>query len=96
MLRMKEGETIKEYFDRLLAVVNKTRLLREDLPDRMIVEKVSVSVPERFEAKISSLQDSKDLTMISLTELMNSLQIQEQRRLSVSYTHLTLPTKRIV
>jgi len=78
---MKEGETIKEYFDRLLAVVNKTRLLREDLPDRMIVEKVSVSVPERFEAKISSLQDSKDLTMISLTELMNSLQIQEQRRL---------------
>ena len=40
-----------------------------------------VSLPERFEAKISSLKDSRDLTMISLTELMISLQIQEQRRL---------------
>jgi len=42
---------------------------------------VLVSLPERFEAKISSLKDSRDLTMISLTELMISLQIQEQRRL---------------
>jgi len=74
MLRMKEAEIIKEYFDRLLTVVNKIRLLREDLPDRMIVEKVLVSLPERFEAKILSLEDSRDLTMISLTKLMNSLQ----------------------
>jgi len=77
MLRIKEVETIKEYFDRLLAAVNKIQLLREYLPDRRIVEKVLVSLPERFEAKISLLEDSRDLTMISLTELMNSLQIQE-------------------
>jgi len=81
ILRMKETETIKEYFDRLLIVVNKIRLLREDLPDRKIVEKVFVSLPERFEAKVSSLEDSRDLTKISLTELMNSLQTQEQRRM---------------
>jgi len=81
MLRMKETETIKEYFDRLLIVVNKIRLLREDLLDRRIVEKVLMSLPERFEAKISSLEDSRDLTKISLTELMNSLQTQEQRRM---------------
>jgi len=80
-LEMKETETIKEYFDRLLIVVNKIRLLREDLPDKRIVEKVLASLPERFEAKISSLQDSRDLTKISLTELMNSLQTQEQRRM---------------
>jgi len=40
-----------------------------------------VSLPERFEVKISSLEDSRDLTMISLTELMNSLHTQEQRRM---------------
>jgi len=78
---MKEIETIKEYFDRLLIVVNKIRLLREDLPDRRIVENVLVSLPERFEAKISSLEDSRDLTKISLIELMNSLQTQEHRRM---------------
>ena len=64
MLRMKEAETIKEYFDRLLAVVNKIQLLREDLLDRRIVKKELVSLLERFEAKISSLEDSRDLTMI--------------------------------
>jgi len=64
-----------------LIVVNKIRLLRQDLPDRRIVEKVLVSLLERFEAKISSLEDSRDLTKISLTVLMNSLQTQEQRRM---------------
>jgi len=62
-------------------VVNKIRLLRQDLPDRRIVEKVLASLLERFEAKISSLEDSRDLTKISLTVLMNSLQTQEQRRM---------------
>ena len=62
-------------------MVNKIRLLREDLPDRRTVEKVLVSLLERFEGKISSLEDSRDLTKISLTELMNSLQTQEQRRM---------------
>jgi len=80
MLKMKETESIKEYFDKLLNVVNKICLLHEDLPDRRIVEKVLVSLPERFEAKISSLEDSRDLTKISLIELMYSLQTQEQRR----------------
>jgi len=64
-----------------LIVVSKIHLLHEDLPDRRIVKKVLVSLPERFEAKISSLEDSRDLTKISLTELMNSLQTQEQRRM---------------
>jgi len=40
-----------------------------------------VSLPERFEAKISSLEDSRDLIMILLTELMNSLQTQKQRKM---------------
>ena len=35
---------------------------------------------ERFESKISSLQESKDLTTISLVELMSAFQPQEQRR----------------
>ena len=35
---------------------------------------------ERFESKISSLKESRDLSQISLTELMNGLQAQEQRR----------------
>lgn len=36
--------------------------------------------PKRFESKISSLEDSKDLSTISLSELLNAFQAQEQRR----------------
>ncbi|RVX04494.1 Retrovirus-related Pol polyprotein from transposon RE1 [Vitis vinifera] len=80
VLRMKDKEFIKEYVDRLMEVVNKIRLLGEDLTDQRVVEKVLVSLPERFESKISSLEDSKDLTKISLAELVHAFQAQEQRR----------------
>ncbi|XP_031283011.1 uncharacterized protein LOC116141671 [Pistacia vera] len=81
LLRMQETGKVREYVDRLMSVVNKIRLLGVELTDRRIVEKVLVSLPERFEAKISSLEDSKDLTQITLTKLVHSLQAQEQMRL---------------
>ena len=80
-LRMQEAEKVKEYVDRLMNIVNKIRLLGVEMSDNRIVEKVIVSLPERFEAKISSLEDSKDLTQITLIELVHTLQAQEQRRL---------------
>ncbi|KAF3685241.1 hypothetical protein FXO37_00805 [Capsicum annuum] len=42
--------------------------------------KVLVSLPKRFEANISSIEDSKDLTKLSPSELVHALQAQEQRR----------------
>ncbi|XP_031259269.1 uncharacterized protein LOC116117370 [Pistacia vera] len=81
MLKMQESETVKEYVDRLMNVVNKIRLMGEEMTDKRIVEKVLVSLPERFESKISSLEDSEDLTQITLTDLVYALQAQEQKRL---------------
>ena len=40
-----------------------------------------VTVPERFEASITTLQNTKDLYEITLVELLSALQAQEQRRL---------------
>jgi hypothetical protein len=81
MQRMKESETIKDYSDRLLDIVNKVRLLGTDFSDSRIVQKILVTVPEKFEATISSLENSKDVSRITLAELLNALQAQEQRRL---------------
>ena len=80
VLRMEDEETVRQYTDRLMKVVNQIRLLGEELTDKRIVEKVLVSLPEKFESKISSLEDSRDLTSMSLPELVNSLQALEQRR----------------
>ncbi|RVW83992.1 hypothetical protein CK203_047319 [Vitis vinifera] len=40
-----------------------------------------VKVPEKFKTTISSLENSKDVSSITLAELLNALQAQEQRRL---------------
>ena len=79
--KMNDSETVKEYSDRLLGIANKVRLLGSEFPDSRLVQKILVTIPERFEATISSLENTKDLSKVSLAELMNALQAQEQRRL---------------
>ncbi|KAJ8764636.1 hypothetical protein K2173_006718 [Erythroxylum novogranatense] len=59
--KMKESETIKDYSDRLIAIANNVRFLGSNFDDSRIVQKILVTIPERFEATISSLENSKDL-----------------------------------
>ncbi|RDX89299.1 hypothetical protein CR513_28994, partial [Mucuna pruriens] len=70
---MKESETIKEYLDKLLSIANKIRLLGNDFADSKIVEKILVTVPERYGASITSLENSKDLSKITLAEVLHAL-----------------------
>ena len=72
---------IKEYSDRLLGIVNNVRLLGTEFSDARIVQKILVTIPEKFEATIASLENSRNLSSITLAELLNALQAQEQRRL---------------
>ena len=81
MQRMNESKTIKVYSDRLLDIVNKVRLLGTEFTDSRIVQKILVTVPEKFEATISSIENSKDVSSITLAELLNALQAQEQIRM---------------
>ena len=66
--------------DKLLMLANKIRMLGEEFSDTRVVEKSLVTLPERCESKISSLEESRDLSIITLAELINALQAQEQRR----------------
>ena len=45
-----------------------------------VVEKVLVSLPEKFENKICSLKDLRDFTEMSLQDLIDALQAVEQRQ----------------
>ena len=63
-----------------MSIVNHTRLFGETFASERVVDKILVSVPEKYESKISSLEDSKDLSKISLVELVNSLSALDQRR----------------
>ena len=74
LLRMKETENVTGYYiDRVMKVVNQIRLLGEETPEKRIVEKVMVTLPERFESKISSLEDTWDMGQLTIIELVNVL-----------------------
>lgn len=77
---MKESETIKEYSNKL-SIINNIKLLGIDFSDSRIVQKILVTIPYKFETTMSSLENSKDLSSITLVELLNAQQVQEQRRL---------------
>ncbi|XP_031262243.1 uncharacterized protein LOC116120431 [Pistacia vera] len=57
----------KEYMG---STTTRNMLIGVELTDQRVMEKVLVSLPERFESKISSLEDFKDMTQITLTELV--------------------------
>jgi len=66
----------------LLGIANKIKLLGKEFPDSRLVEKILVTVPERYEASsIASLENTKDLSTITFIEVIHALQAQEQRRL---------------
>ena len=55
LLKMKDNESIKIYAGKLMNIVNQMRLLGETFEDHKVVEKLMMSIPQKFEAKISAI-----------------------------------------
>ena len=79
--KMKESKMIKGYSYRLLDIANKVRLLGTKFADSRIVEKIMVTIPLRYEASITTLENTNDLSKITLSEVLHDLQAHEQQRL---------------
>jgi hypothetical protein len=71
--RMKESKTIKEYSNKLLTIVNKVKLLGTTSTYSRIIEKILVTVPERYEESITTLENIKDISKIIMIQLLNAL-----------------------
>ena len=79
----------------MLAIVNKVKLLGTTSTNSRNVEKIQVTVPERYEELITTLENIKDLSKITMKELWHALQAQEQQRLMRQdrFAEGALPTK---
>ncbi|KAL6349074.1 hypothetical protein AAG906_033730 [Vitis piasezkii] len=66
-MKMKDSESVKDYSSRLMDVVNQMRLLGK------------VFTNQKFEAKISAIEESCDLQSLTIVELTSKLHSQEQR-----------------
>ncbi|XP_031385582.1 uncharacterized protein LOC116199388 [Punica granatum] len=80
-LQMNESETAKQFADKLVEIANKILVLGTDLSEARLVQKLLVSVPERYEATIASLENTKELSDLKFAEVLSALQAPEHRRM---------------
>jgi hypothetical protein len=78
-LKMKEDENIAAYFLRVDKTVNAIFGLGEEIKESVIVQKVLISLPMRFDPKISTLEERADLNTISMDELHGMFTAYEMR-----------------
>ena len=74
---MEEDETFDEFYAKLKDIVNSTFNLGECIAESKIVRKILRSLPERFHAKITAIEEVKDIDQIPLTKLVRNLQTYE-------------------
>ena len=74
---MEEDESFYEFYAKLKDIVNSAFNLGETISEPKIMRKVLRSLPERFHAKIISIEESKDIDQIPLIELVGNLQTYE-------------------
>ena len=76
-IKMEEDESFDEFYAKLKDIVNSAFNLGQIIPESKIVRKVLRSLPERFHAMITVIEESKDIDKIPLTELVGNLQTYE-------------------
>ena len=76
-LRMSEDESFDSFYSKLNEVVIGKFNLGEKMEDSKVVQKILRSLPESFRAKVTTIEESKDLDEIKVQELIGSLQTYE-------------------
>ena len=70
---MEEDELFDEFYAKPKNIVNSVFNLGETIPEPKIVRKVLRSLPEIFQAKITTIEESKDIDKILLIKLVGNL-----------------------
>ena len=76
-IKMEEDESFDEFYAKLKDIVNSAFNLGETIPEPKTVRNVLRSLPKRFHAKITTIEELKDIDKIPLTELVGNLQTYE-------------------
>ena len=79
LLGMREGEKVNDYFARTLIIANKMRSQGEKLEQSVIIEKILRSMTLKFNYVVCSIEESNDVSSMSIDELQSSLLVHEQR-----------------
>ncbi|GAU39052.1 hypothetical protein TSUD_396570 [Trifolium subterraneum] len=79
LLGMMDKESIGDFFTRLQTLVNTMKNLGDQISDQQVIEKVLRTLNSQFDHIVVAIEESKDLSTMSLNELQSSLEAHEQR-----------------
>jgi hypothetical protein len=78
-LKMKEDETVGKYFLRVEEMVNAMKALGETIGEPSLVQKILRSLPDRFNPKVSAIEELNDLKTLQFDQLLGTLTAYEMR-----------------
>ncbi|CAN6695702.1 unnamed protein product [Malus baccata var. baccata] len=78
-IRMKDDELLDDYLSRLSEIINQMKSYGEILSDERIVQKYLISLPRKYDNIVSIIEETKDLSTLSVEELIGSLKDFAQR-----------------
>lgn len=77
LFKMKPHESIKDMFTRFTDIINGLKALGKTYANTEQVRKILRCLPKSWEAKVTAIQESKDLRVLPLEELLGSLMTYE-------------------
>jgi len=71
---MKEDETIRDYYMNVLDIANSFDSLGEKVSNEKLIRKILISLPKRFDMKVTAIGEAQDTASMKVEELIESLQ----------------------
>jgi hypothetical protein len=72
-LKMNEDETVSKYFLRVEELMNAMKGLGEKFELSLLVQKILRSLLDKFNAKVSAIEELNDLKTLSIDQLLGTL-----------------------
>jgi hypothetical protein len=72
-IKMLEDETFNEFYTRISDLRNSMVSLKKNVSDVKLIKKILRSLLERFRIKVATIEESKDLELMKIEELVGSL-----------------------
>ena len=76
---MKENELVANFSSRTSNVINQLKSNGEDYQEQRIIEKILRSLPHKYDNLVMTIEEAKDLIVLTMDELIGILQTHEHR-----------------
>lgn len=76
---MKSNEFVQDYLAKVSSIVGQRRTYGDKITDETVVAKILRSLSPKFDHVVAAIEESRDLSTLTVDELMGSLQAHEAR-----------------